>query len=46
MGKTEIETGEALDERVAEDARVIAWLVDGTSDFECVSAEATAEFGL
>lgn len=46
MGKTEIETAEALDERVAEDARVIAWLADGASDFECVGAEAAAEFRL
>jgi hypothetical protein len=46
MGKSEFETGEALDEQVAEDARLVAWLVEGTRDYECVGAEAAAEFGL
>lgn len=45
MGEAETET-EALGARMAEDARVIAWLVDAASDFECVGAEAAAEFGL
>lgn len=40
------ETGAALQERAAEDARVIAWLADAANDFESLGAEAAAEFGL
>lgn len=45
MGKAAVEIGDARGDRVAEDARALARLVDAASDFECLGAEAAAEFG-
>ena len=46
MNKASVETGVAVEERIAEEARVIAWLVDAANDFESLGAEAAAEFRL
>lgn len=46
MDYADVGSGDASQERAAEEARVIAWLVDATDDFESLGAEAAAEFGL
>jgi hypothetical protein len=45
MNSADVGMGDAWQELAAEESRVIAWLVDGTDDFECLGAEAAAEFG-
>ena len=46
MNDADVGTGDARQEQAAEESRVIAWLVDGTDDFECLGPEAAAELGL
>ena len=45
MNSADVEAGDAWQEQATEESRVIAWLVDGTDDFECLGPEAAAEFG-
>lgn len=46
MSKAAVETGVAVEERLAENARMLGWLVDAANDFETIGAEAAAELGL
>lgn len=45
MDTAAVETCVALEERVAEKSRVIAWRVDAVKDFESLGAESAAGFG-
>lgn len=45
MNSADVGMGDAWQEQAAEESGVIAWLVDGTDDFECLGPEAAAEFG-
>lgn len=46
MSKAAVETGVAVEERLAENARMLGWLVDAANDFETIGAEAAADLGL